>query len=290
MRPLYEKKDDDLEVYRKENGHFPPHVHGSLEFIYVESGSLDIGIEKTMYHLDPGDLAAVFPSQIHYYQNFSGEPGASIYLIASPSLCGSYRHQAIQNAPSYPVLRGRELDSDIPYMLGRLAKEEAQRRREVARQKRSRQKKSADTPLRNEADLATINKAYFEIIFMRYLMSVTLVERKAAADEDLVYRVVLYVAENFTKEFTLTDMASDLYVSQFELSRIFASTFHMNFNSYVNESRLDYAANLLRQTDIPITDVMYSSGFGSQRTFNRVFKEKYHITPRDYRNQNSVQI
>ena len=118
---------------------------------------------------------------------------------------------------------------------------------------------------------------------MRYIQAVELTERPRTGDGDLVYRVVSYVAAHITEEITLTGMASDLYVSPFELSRLFASTFHMNFNSYVNENRLDYAASLLSQTDEPVTDVMYTAGFGSQRTFNRVFREKFHMTPREYR-------
>ncbi|MCR5452151.1 MAG: AraC family transcriptional regulator [Lachnospiraceae bacterium] len=290
MRPLYEKREDDIEVYRKRTGHFPPHVHGSVECIYIESGSMDLGIEKEFYHLDTGDFAIVFPGQIHHFQNFSGEEGYAVYLLASPSLCGPYRAHVIQRAPSYPVLRKRELDPDIPYILLRMFADESERMREKARLRRSKNRSGEIVPGINPADAEAINRAYFEIVFRRYLMSVTLVERKISADEDLVYRCILYVAEHFTEDFTLTQMAEDLYVSQFELSRIFASTFHMNFNSYVNESRLDLASNLLRQTDKPITDIMYESGFQSQRTFNRVFKEKYRVTPREYRNKSMAEL
>ena len=41
--------------------------------------------------------------------------------------------------------------------------------------------------------------------------------------------------------------------------------------------------NLLLYTDRSVTDIWLESGFESQRTFNRVFREKYHMSPRVYR-------
>lgn len=66
---------------------------------------------------------------------------------------------------------------------------------------------------------------------------------------------------------------------------MFAKTFHCNFNTYVNGVRLNYVAALLQDTNESITKLCFDCGFESQRTFNRVFKERYKITPREYRNR-----
>ena len=81
-------------------------------------------------------------------------------------------------------------------------------------------------------------------------------------------------------------MATDLGFSPYTLSRVFSGTFHKNFNQYLNEVRLEYACSLLLYTDQTITDVFMNAGFESQRTFNRVFSEKFHMSPREYRNSN----
>ena len=69
------------------------------------------------------------------------------------------------------------------------------------------------------------------------------------------------------------------------LSKVFSKTFHNNFNQYVNGTRLDYACALLEHTNQSVTEICMNSGFESQRTFNRVFVQKYHMTPREYRNE-----
>lgn len=75
-------------------------------------------------------------------------------------------------------------------------------------------------------------------------------------------------------------MAKDLGVSKYVISRVFSSTFHCNFNTYLNEQRLNAAMFWLENTDHTITDIWLDAGFESQRTFNRVFREKYKVTPR----------
>ena len=109
--------------------------------------------------------------------------------------------------------------------------------------------------------------------------------RSATVNNDLIFRSVSYIAEHFAEPITLTKMAKDLYVSPYAISRMFSGTFHTNFNGYLNDTRIEYICSLLRYTDQSITEAYINAGFESQRTFNRVFQEKMHMTPREYRIQ-----
>ena len=135
-----------------------------------------------------------------------------------------------------------------------------------------------------------IHQAFLQIILSRALPQLELMDRADLQDDDLIYRTVRYIAEHFTENISLTSMAADLYVSPFTLSRVFSNTFHRNFNRYLNESRLQYACTLLSQTDQTITEICMNSGFESQRTFNRVFNELYHMSPRDYRKRTQIEL
>ena len=84
-------------------------------------------------------------------------------------------------------------------------------------------------------------------------------------------------------EMSLDRMARDLGISRFTLSRVFSGTFHRNFNQFLNEQRLNYVTIHLECSDESITDICMNAGFESQRTFNRVFRERYRMTPREYR-------
>ena len=92
------------------------------------------------------------------------------------------------------------------------------------------------------------------------------------------------MAGHFTEEdISLTKMAEDLGYSPFALSRVFSHTFHTNFNGYLNDLRLNQAVNLLENSEDSITELAMETGFTSMRTFNRVFGERYRMSPREYR-------
>ena len=56
---------------------------------------------------------------------------------------------------------------------------------------------------------------------------------------------------------------------------------------FINHCRLEYAKELLAVSpEMTVDDIASASGFGTRRTFSRLFKERYSITPTEYRNLN----
>jgi AraC-like DNA-binding protein len=268
MKPLYESFEDDIEIYKRPTMHTPPHLHSFLEFVYISAGSMEIGVGQELYHMDKGDLAVVFPGQIQHTQVFDPGKGMSTYLIASPSYAGSLSDTLLNKTPTCPVIKSANIHKDIRYALDALY-------HEIVDEK---EKGISTDPARK-----ILYQHYIGLILVRALPYLELVDRDNKEDGDLIYRTVSYIARNFTQPITLTSMAKDLYISPFALSRVFSGTFHTNFNRYLNETRLNYALSLLRYTDQTITEVYENAGFDSQRTFNRVFTEKLHMSPRQYK-------
>ncbi len=58
---------------------------------------------------------------------------------------------------------------------------------------------------------------------------------------------------------------------------------HKSLPDFVRECRLEYASQLLKQTDLSINDIITASGFSIASTFNHAFKEKYYLSPTEYR-------
>ena len=128
-----------------------------------------------------------------------------------------------------------------------------------------------------------VEEAYIQIILARCIKKMNLIDKSSVGSDDLIYRTVAFVSANFRKPFSLEDMARELGVSKYVVSRIFSKTFHCNFNQYLNDARIGYAIGRLENTNDTITDIYLDSGFKSQRTFNRVFKERYKSSPSEYR-------
>lgn len=266
MLPIYEETTAKLEIRHRRAAHLPPHLHKSMECVLVTEGTLAIGIGPELYEMKEGDFAIVFPELIHHYQVFSEEKCRAIYLYVDPSLITTFLTILQQQCPKYPVISKKHVDQDILYALQSLLRQR-----------------------RGKTDLI-LQQAFVQIVLARSLPQFELIEKSTIGRDDIVYQTVSYIATNFHEPLSLTQMANDLGYSPYTLSRVFSGTFHKNFNQYLNEVRLEYACSLLLYTEQTITDVYMNAGFESQRTFNRVFLEKFRMSPRDYRNENRASV
>ncbi len=272
---------EEFEVHKKKSNHVPPHIHTAVELVYVTSGTQEVGVGQELYHMNEGDVAVIFPDLIHHYQVFGKGKNRQIVVLANPALSGSYLTTLQQQAPETPVIAADRVHPDVIYAFDRLAQMKVAKDTTKGLKQTGAENKRKDIDPNDEV----IHQAFLQIILARLLPELKLSERKEIDGNDLIFRTVSYIAEHFTEEITLTSMASDLYVSPYALSRIFSGTFHTNFNQYLNNTRLQYVTYLLKYTNQTITESYENAGFESQRTFNRVFKDAYHMSPREYRNR-----
>lgn len=111
------------------------------------------------------------------------------------------------------------------------------------------------------------------------------------SQEDLrLHKILRYVGANFQSNISLSALADEMFVSTSTLSRFFRKKTGIYFADYVNQVRLDYAAQELGRTDKNVTQIAVDSGFSNLSAFNRVFREMYGMTPSDYRKQSKESL
>lgn len=258
MHLKYKETKSLIEVKEKTSKHTSPHLHDALEIIYITKGSLELGMGQELYHMDEGDLGIIFPDVIHHSQVFRSGENLAVHMNVPTSIIGMLFSEEIQKmAPKCPVLQKNNIDQEVLDAIYAI--------------------------IRANAEDVMIIQAYVQIILARCLPKYELVEKTSVGSTDLIYQTVSYIAAHFRESISLESMAFDLGVSKYMLSRVFSGTFHQNFNQYLNEARLSYACKMMEETNRTILDIAMESGFESQRTFNRVFKEKYRVTPSKYR-------
>lgn len=71
--------------------------------------------------------------------------------------------------------------------------------------------------------------------------------------------------------------------TQEHLTRSMRKYFGQTPSNFVNTIRLERTAKLLTTTTRPIQDIMLEVGFQNTSYFNKLFKEQYHVSPRQYR-------
>jgi AraC-like DNA-binding protein len=81
----------------------------------------------------------------------------------------------------------------------------------------------------------------------------------------------------------LADVSKEMNLSTNQTSQLINQSFEMDFNSYVNSYRIEYAIDLFKNGAFKnICDVIYDSGFNNATTFNNAFKKTTGMTPSYY--------
>ena len=82
---------------------------------------------------------------------------------------------------------------------------------------------------------------------------------------------------------TVTDLCRKLNYSRMQLSRMFKQHFGTTPHDYLLANRLLYAQNLLDNTDLSTIAIANAIGYSNLAQFNIVFKNKFGVTPGQYR-------
>ncbi|AIY80481.1 response regulator transcription factor [Clostridium cagae] len=98
-----------------------------------------------------------------------------------------------------------------------------------------------------------------------------------------------YIQNNFDEKVSLEQMASICNLSPCYFSKVFKKAVGVNFVSYVNDTKINKAKELLENTDIPVLNVALDLGFDDCGYFIRVFKKSQGVTPKKYREVHKAQ-
>ena len=263
MKTFYEDFRYSYSIEKGENLTFPPHLHKHLELFYICDGEMAVTVSGNTLRLKAGEAALAFPNEIHSY--YTPKHSAYYMLLFTAECAPDYADILIRFRPKWPFL-SREAVS--PYAVSSL------------------EALLADYPHLN----LRLAKAYISVLVGNIIERFELEEVSRAADLSLPQRALIYLENNFQEPFTMDAMARSLGVSKEHLSRLFSKKIGVPFHRYVHSLRMEHAKKLLLTTGKSVTEIAYSCGFDCQRSFNRIFRDTFHLTPREYRAQQGALV
>jgi YesN/AraC family two-component response regulator len=98
--------------------------------------------------------------------------------------------------------------------------------------------------------------------------------------------VAAYIRHNYQEDIRRDKLAEMAGMEIHQFSRVFNERFGRSVKTYLNQMRCEHAGNLLRESNLSITEIAHCVGFGSLSQFNRSFKEVFGAMPSDYRCKN----
>lgn len=235
---------------------FPNHFHFEFEFIYMVKGWETVQVGNQDFRLEEGQIYMVFPFIEHEY--ICPQKNVVLMGIFPPMMMPDYTNIMLLNDLPCPIIDTTTLCPGFVDSLFRFH----------------------DYFNSGKSDEIVVKNMLSSLVG-EMLGATELSERSGSHSLEKISR---YVMENFDDaELTLSSAASALGFNSTYLSHIFTSTMKVSFVNFVNSFRVNKARHLLRNSTIDMNDVVSACGFGSQRTFNRVFKESTGMSPSEFR-------
>ncbi|MDT8862255.1 response regulator transcription factor [Alkalihalobacillus sp. MEB130] len=110
-----------------------------------------------------------------------------------------------------------------------------------------------------------------------------IVEQQPSIENQNMKKLLSYIAENYMKPLTLTEVAKYFHFNPSYLSSYFTNHNKEGFSEYVNKIRIDAAIKLLRTSSVPISDISAQVGYSDHSYFCKVFKKATGYSPSQYR-------
>ena len=251
---FYEKERDILGLYieEAENTHCLQHFHNSLEMLYMLRGTFRITIDGKTYYPKEHELIYIPPLSSHV---ISDADSRSITLTIPQHLLSMYS-QIVHKKSFATILSDVEYNERVILPLFR--------------------KLLSNHTTPNPFDPYSVIYSLFAEIYNRY----PLLDVNTEKDAQLVCDIIGYLNENFKQEITLESLAKKFHYSKFYFSKLFDKYFHCTLKYYLNTLRVNYVAENLSTSHLPLATLIYEAGFTSSSTFYRHFKLIYNSSPK----------
>ncbi len=251
---------------------FPLHSHEYYEIFIVVKGDVPHEVNGVMQKLPAGSMVFVRPDDVH--RHLSNDP-ETVFINLTFTL------ETAEKLFSY-LFEEEEakklLSCDIPPMviLDKTSKKELISQIDELNTANWKDKKAQKIRMR------TILTNLFPY-FMQSLPH---------DEKETVPRWLSELAERMSKPENFIAGAKQMLVlsnrSREHLARSFKKYFGVSVTDYINDLRVNYASNLLINTNIPVIDICFTCGFQSVSYFYRVFKKKNAVTPYAFRERYKI--
>ncbi len=101
--------------------------------------------------------------------------------------------------------------------------------------------------------------------------------------QDYTDWAVKYIKANIYRNITVNELTNRIGISQPYLYKLFKARFGMSAQQFIMMQKIEFAQNLLVNSDMSITEVANSVGYQDLLAFSRMFSVKNKISPKKYR-------
>lgn len=247
--------------------HMEAHYHDFYEIFFFIDGDVDYWIDGSLYHLLPGDILLINPTELHKPVPLSEiDRYERIVLWINKNYLSQIEKGILENCFNKEktfyskVLRlPREKREELFYLARKLCEEYYGK--EFA------------------AEVGAYSLLLQILVQINRLTNSNIpVDSEKISTPTLISDILSFINDHFAEKITLDSIADHFFVSKYYLSHEFKNAVNTSLYRYIIMKRLNEAYELLSQGK-PANEVCTTCGFGNYTVFFRAFKTEFGISP-----------
>ena len=120
----------------------------------------------------------------------------------------------------------------------------------------------------------------------KLLVSTNYKNAEIVSDNLRLEKSLSFIKNNYEKNITLEETAKEINLGAASFCRFIKKNTGKGFIDNLHEIRMGQVSRLLIESNLSISEISYSCGFNNLSFFNRLFKKRFHCTPKEFREQN----
>lgn len=255
------------------------HWHEELEILFIEKGRGKFKVDLDCYELKEGDILIVKPSALHSMHQIENTPCEWSTIVFNLNMLNSSITDGCLIKYFAPILNN---EHQLPSLIISDSKGYNEIAGSIKELLNCYNSKNIAFELRLKSQL-------FYFFSLLYENDLVLMKPSSPLTNETTKKIKIilnYIHENYMNELLMRDIANVCHFSEYYFMKFFKRHLGVTCTEYINAYRLHVASNLLNTTDTPITEISLETGFNSVSYFSKLFKEKFKVTPKEFKNLN----
>ena len=234
-----------------------PHWHEHMEMLFFYTGSCQMTCGQNSFTANKGDLVFINSSELHFFDKANNVK--YICVILHPKIFEDidFKDMFIKNLICS--------DKNIEAIFSSINKEFHE------------QKKGYDMAIKGLVYglMTYISRNYAQRNKFRSIENEMIKKR--------INEVLEYISCHYADNLTTAVLSKKWYLSEYYFCRFFKNATGQSPVNYINRTRIEKAAVLLRETNENITNIAIKVGYDDINYFSRTFKKFMNVSPSEYR-------
>lgn len=253
---------NDVQVYEVGRQKCPskhsygPIVRGKFILHYVVDGQGKLCMHGKEYLVGGGEIFVIYPQELAYYEADETTPWRYLWVIFDgPKAEEILRSIGIteEQPMCYPGEKSREILACMEKLLYEC-----------------------------EQEFSTIGNMY---TLLQTMKNQTMIQQKQKTppQQDYVEKIKRYIEYRYVEDVKVSELAEHCGLNRSYMTKCFTEDTGVSPKEYLMQYRMKKAKELLKDSELPISNVAYAVGYSDPLAFSKMFKKREGVSPIRYR-------